>query len=308
MADPVPEPKRTDGPAADWKHRDLYEDVLDALHALPSRFRTELKIAGISATDLFTLNTPLGAAIEQSVVENLNAIRDIWDADGTYELYSFVRQTQVFPDVLLMTTAPGVAEEDRIIMGIELKGWFILSKEGEPSFRYKASPEVCQPQDLLVVYPWTLNEVISGSPKLKRPFVEEARFAAQRRNYYWQEGRKGEAKNPDINFAPDTAPYPSKKSKFNDEAVADKGNNFGRIARARIMDEFIAALMEEPISGIPAVHWQRFLTIFADGISTEDAERKLLNLRKVAERAGLLEDDPTPFDKIEEGLSELMMR
>lgn len=83
-------PERTNGPPATWQHRQLYDRVVDTLHALPSRFRTSLRIAGISATDLFTLNTPLGAAIESSVVENLNDLRELWDPEGKYELYSFV--------------------------------------------------------------------------------------------------------------------------------------------------------------------------------------------------------------------------
>jgi hypothetical protein len=73
-------PSRTGGPDASWQHRALYSRVIDALHALPSRFATSLRIAGISATDLFTLNTPLGAAIESSVVENLNTLRELWEA------------------------------------------------------------------------------------------------------------------------------------------------------------------------------------------------------------------------------------
>ncbi|GAN15893.1 hypothetical protein, partial [Sphingomonas paucimobilis] len=120
-------PVRSNGPAQTSPHRGLYDRVIDALHALPSRFRTSLRIAGISATDLFTLNTPLGAAIEASVVENLNDLRDLWDPNHEYEIYSFVRQAQVFPDVRLQTTAPGVPEADRILMGIELKGWFVLA-------------------------------------------------------------------------------------------------------------------------------------------------------------------------------------
>jgi hypothetical protein len=270
------------------------------LHALPSRFRTSLRIAGISATDLFTLNTPLGAAIEQSVVESLNDLRELWDPNGEYEVYSFVRQAQVFPDVRLQTTAPGVAAADRIIMGIELKGWFILSKEGEPSFRYKATPLACAEQDLMVVYPWTLDEVLSGAPRLMRPFVEEARYAAQMRNYYWQHVRG--APNPQITLAPHQAPYPSKTQKANDDAVSDSGKNFGRVARSRIMDDFIVPLMDERLAGIPARFWQKFLGIFAEGISGPEVEKKLASLREAAEKSGLTATDPNAFDKIEEGL------
>lgn len=200
-------PTKTNGPDKSWKHRELYDRVLDACHALPGRFRTSLKVAGISATDLFTLNTALGAAIESSVVDNLNALRELWDPDGKYEVYSFVRQAQVFPDVRLQTTAPGIADEDRIIMGIELKGWFLLAKEGEPSFRYKASPLACAPQDLLVVFPWGLDEVVSGSPRLYRPFIEEARYAAEWRNHYWTTLRGVTGATAGVKDAEHKSPY-----------------------------------------------------------------------------------------------------
>lgn len=301
-------PVRSNGPAQTSPHRGLYDRVIDALHALPSRFRTSLRIAGISATDLFTLNTPLGAAIEASVVENLNDLRDLWDPNHEYEIYSFVRQAQVFPDVRLQTTAPGVPEADRILMGIELKGWFVLAKEGEPSFRYKASPNVCAPQDLLVVFPWGLDEVISGAPRLLRPFVEEARYAAEHRNHYWEvlRGKIGDAAK--VELSPVTKPYPSKGEKFNDEAKLDKGQNFGRVARGNLMTDFIAELQEQPISGIPSKHWQAFLRIFAEGVEANVVERKLAGMRVEAEKAGLAAGGLDAFDKIQEGLSELLSK
>lgn len=292
------------GPAADWEHAVLYDRVLDALHALPSRFRTALKIAGISATDLFTLNTPLGAAIEASVVENLNTLRDLWDPNGQYEIYSFVRQAQVFPDVRLQTTAPGIAEADRILMGIELKGWFVLSKEGEPSFRYKASPQVCAPQDLMVVFPWALDEVVSGSPKLLRPFVKSAIEAAEHRNNYWKKLHGEDS----LILSPVTAPYPSKGNKFNDEAVEDKGKNFGRVARGGFMTEFIEVLVDEPLSGIPSKYWQDFLHIFAEGAKASTIENRLKKMRKAAEDGGLSPDGLDALDKVQDGLLELISK
>ncbi|MFH6786657.1 hypothetical protein [Methylobacterium sp. MA0201] len=304
-----PEPTRLGGPdKATWAHRDLYDRVFDALHALPSRFRTSLRIAGISATDLFTLNTPLGAAIEQSVVESLNDLRELWDPNQEYQLYSFVRQAQVFPDVRLQTTAPGVANADRVLMGIELKGWFVLAKEGEPSFRYKAAPMACAPQDLLVVYPWTLDEVLSGTPKLLRPFVEEARYAAEQRNYYWENMRTTKGPQAGVKPAPHQAPYPNKGDKFNDEPVSDQGKNFGRVARSRIMDDFITALMLQPLSGIPARYWQAFLKIFAEGNQGDNIERALATLRAQAEGSGDAGLKLDALDKIAEGLLDLTER
>lgn len=301
-------PSRTGGPDSTWPHRLLYDRVIDALHALPSRFRTSLRIAGISATDLFTLNTPLGAAIESSVVENLNDLRQLWDPDGKYEVYSFVRQAQVFPDVRLQTTAPGVDDADRILMGIELKGWFLLAKEGEPSFRYKASPQVCSPQDLLVVFPWGLDEVISGAPRLLRPFIEEARYAAEHRNYYWTVSRGVSGPDAEVVQATALSPYPSKGHKFNDEPAKDKGKNFGRVARGGLMTDFITALLEQPISGIPARHWQSFLHIFAEGVEADVVERKLRTMRADAERAGLTIDGLEAFDRVQDGLRDLLAK
>lgn len=283
-------PIHTGGPDNAWKHRVLYERVINALHALPSRFRTSLRVAGISAVDLFTLNTPLGAAIEQSVVDSLNDVREIWDPEGKYKLYSFIRQAQVFPDVRLETTAPHIDQTDRILLGIELKGWFVLAKEGEPSFRYRASPAVCAAQDLMVVYPWTLDEVVSGSPKLLRPFIEEARYAAEHRNYYWAEGRGVVGDKALVKMAAHQLPYPTKSQKFNDEAKHDSGGNFGRVARGGLMKNFIDELMGYPLSGIPAKHWQSFLKIFADGAQTATIENGLARIRVQAEAEGLSDD------------------
>lgn len=292
----MPIPIRTNGPASTWPHRELYVHVRNALHALPARFRTSLRVAGISAVDLFTLNTPLGAAIEQSVVESLNDLREIWDPDGKYKLYSFIRQSQVFPDVRLETTAPDIPDADRILMGIELKGWFLLAKEGEPSFRYRASPAVCAPQDLMVVYPWTLDEVVSGSPKLLRPFVEEARFAAEHRNHYWSETRGVTGPNAVVKTAAHQTPYPTKNQKFNDEAAVDGGSNFGRVARGGLMKDFIEGLIDFPLSGIPAKHWQSFLKIFADGARSATID---VGVARIKAQAAAAELDEAQVAKIE---------
>ena len=114
-----------------WEHSRLYRDVRDAIACLPVYFRTETHISGIMATDLHTLNTVLGATIEEQVVRTLNLIRNTWDPDEKYSLYHFVRQAQTFPDVLLRRVSTG-----EVLLGIELKGWYLLAVE---SARYAAA-------------------------------------------------------------------------------------------------------------------------------------------------------------------------
>ena len=109
--------------------------------------------------------------------------------------------------MILRTVATGV--EPSILLGIELKGWYVLAKEREPSFRYKATPAVCAPADLLVVYPWALSSVVSGSPQLYQPFVTGARYAAEYRNYWWRHIKEGGARN-EIRFSPVDHFYPTK--------------------------------------------------------------------------------------------------
>lgn len=295
---------RSGGPAENWQHRKLYDRVLQALEILPTEFETDINIVGIHATDLHSFNTAIGAAIEQSVVENLNKLRSVWDPEGDYRLYRFIRHTGSFPDVRLEADASG----EPIIMGIELKGWFALAKEGEPSFRYVATPTVCASQDLLVVYPWVLREVVSGHPQLLKPFVVEARYAAEMRNYYWSYLR-GDPRPENIRSANYNSTYPKKSDRFNDEATDDSGGNFGRVSRSGIMKNYITKLLNEPLSGIPLGAWQRFIKIFSEGATSEKVTQALNKMKKefssTAENDERLEEVARIVDSLESLVSKI---
>ena len=244
-------------PPADWEHIELFRAVRDALYALPTAFRSDLFISGVLATDLFTFNASLGATIEVQVVAALNTSRVLWDPAEQYKAYSFVRQPQRFPDVILRASTP----DQRILMGIELKGWYVLAREREPSFRYRVTPAVCAPVDLLVVYPWALSHVISGSPRLFQPYVVGARYAADYRNWYWQYEKGGGSGEIEVSAV--THFYPLKSDKIADQAKHDQGGNFGRFARTGLMDAYMAQLFREELAGIPLDAWQKFLSRFA---------------------------------------------
>lgn len=264
VAMPPAAPVRS-GPEPSWslEHPDLYENVKSALLALPNHFTSNINIEGIGATDLFSFNSALGTTLEEAVVTSLNLMREVWDPQKAYQTYRFVRHTQSFPDVRLEDTNQN--STNPILMGIELKGWFALAKEGVPSFRYTVTPLACARQDLLVVVPWIFSNVISGTPKLLAPYIEEARYAAEMRNFHWQnKGGADPTKNALI-ISEHTTPYPKKSAKCSDIAAHDSPKNFGRVARTAIMTPFANTTLDTDAAGIPLRYWLQFLKSFTDG-------------------------------------------
>ncbi|MFH1922587.1 MAG: hypothetical protein ABIP48_22215 [Planctomycetota bacterium] len=280
----VPGPMRQ-LPPSNWEHYRLWKDVREAIACLPIYFRTETHIAGVIATDLHTLNTVLGATIEEQVVRTLNLIRNTWDPEEKYALFSFVRQAQTFPDVLLRKTS-----SDEIVLGIELKGWYLLAKESEPSLRFQATSAACADQDLIAVVPWVLGNVISGSPMLFEPFIESAKYAAHYRNHHWQHIRQTK-QDTGIDVPTGVAPYPSKSDQILDKPRADGGGNFGRLARTSMMDSYMQKLDDVQLCGIKTVYWRQFLKAFQE--STSDAAARAA-LERLRERVRQATEIPSP--------------
>ena len=240
-----------------WSHHQLYQRVIDALYAIPAHFDSRTSIEGLVATDVQTLSAVLGATIEDQVVATLNRMRPVWDPDERYQRFSFQRQAQVFPDVLLKADRNG----QEIILGIELKGWYLLAKEKEPNFRFTTTPSACADADLMVVVPWVLSNVLSGTPVTLKPFVTQARYAAEYRNYWWTEIRQTRS-DSSITAPPEARLYPSKSAPVADRPANDRGGNFGRLARTGLMDEYIQEILDVRLSGIPARDWIDFLRRF----------------------------------------------
>lgn len=263
-------------PPHDWEHRSLWNGVRAALAALPAYFHSDTFIEGISATDIFTLNSALGATIENQVVDTLNQIRNVWDEGDKYRTYAFVRQPQSFPDVVLKNLADPLA---RPLLGIELKGWYLLAKEAEPSLRFSQSENACAEADLIMVVPWVLGSVISGRPKIYSPYIESAKFVAAYRNYHWQHLRETSSASA-IRLAENATPYPRKCEETTDTPLSDKGGNFGRIARTGIMDEYLCRMKVQPVCGIEARYWLEFFKIFHQDATSEEISQALRRLRE----------------------------
>ncbi len=266
-----PQPTRR-APSREWPHAALYQEVKAAVLALPTYFETETSIAGIAATDIHTLSAVLGATIEEQVVSTLNQrMRRVWDPQGKYPTYSFIRQPQTFPDVLLRRPEA----EEKPLLGIELKGWYLLAKEGEPNFRFQVTPAACADADLLVVVPWVLSQVISGRPIVFAPFIESARYAAEYRNYWWEHRRKAKGEKA-ITIARGVQPYPTKSDAIADRPLSDGGGNFGRLARTQLLDEYTKLTKTHPLCGIRIEYWLRFFKAFQE-TRTDDEIRDVLD-------------------------------
>lgn len=250
----------------------LREGVLHALRAVPMHFNSSINIEGLSATDLFAMNTLLGGAIEEQTVATLNDARSIWDPNGRYADCEFRRYAESFPDVRLEREG-----DEQPIIGIELKGWYLLAKEKEPSFRFKAAASAMTVWDLIAVFPWSLSNVISGTPILSPPFIEQAKYVADLRTEYW-EGRSSTAQPVEH---PDTHPYPEPGSSYCDIVHDDSGSNFGRIARVKdLMKDWVEESMRTPLSGIDARWWVEFLKMFDERGNEEAIRHRLEQLAK----------------------------
>lgn len=255
---------------------DLIERLRNVVFpSLPADCSIENRYSGILATDLFSLNTLLGSMIESKVVLFLNSHRHLWD-DGDWNAYHFIRSNESFPDVRLVKTN----DQHSVALGIELKSWFILSKEGEPSFRYRTASEACDTGDLLCIIPWYLSDAVCGNPVLASPWVFSAKAAAEAMKRYWIYERQTEKPltlhERRLEVPDGVRPYmENARDKTNYKPFNDGGNNFGRLARTGIMSEFVNETLMTDILGIPANNWRLFLKAHTDSNSLQEIQKKI---------------------------------
>lgn len=106
-------------PDPEWEYFELWKTINKLIRLLPNYFDSDIVIKGVDATDLYSVGALFSTAIESNLVEGLNRTRNLWDADNKYLSLAFKRQSQTFPDVLLVDSL-----DNKVIFGIELKAWY----------------------------------------------------------------------------------------------------------------------------------------------------------------------------------------
>lgn len=200
-------------------------------------------------------------------MRTLNELRTEWDKAGKYGDYAFIRQSEAFPDVLFRHK-----RTKEILFGVELKSWYMLAKEGEPSFRFRVDPDACNVADLLVVVPWALSSAIAGVPQIFEPYVKLASFVAAYRNWWWQNERKADS-DTTIYRPKNPTSYPKSRDQFSDSPANDKGSNFGRIARSGMkdFDAYVRTFDDVDLLGIRIQAWRSF---FKEATKSEETEEE----------------------------------
>lgn len=268
------EPPSPREPETSWEHHALYETTRDLLFEAPLTLSLNIQgPSGMSVTGIQALGPALAADLEEGLVEALNNQRPRWDPKGRYSRFGFVRQPQTFPDILFQRLdVPGAP-----LFGIELKSWYLLANEEEPSLRFKTAKEVCADADLLVVYPWCFSEVLYGVARVFKPYVCLARWAAEYRDYHWthlmRHKKTGEIRSPKR-----ASPYPSRGVEIHARPTPDHGGNFGRMARWGILEEYIKEIDSTPLALRIAVReWRMFFS----AVSPQDQDLRWQALTKM---------------------------
>jgi hypothetical protein len=135
---------------------------------------------------LSEFNNYVGQGIENTLVQHLNnAAYEKWSKQD--QNLQFARNTVQFPDLLLVDE-----EKDECFLHVEVKSWYIFASDPITA-RFHTAPEYIKDDCLLVVFPWYMTEIVSGTPKLLSPLVGSAKELAERRDQVWIDGYQGRA-------------------------------------------------------------------------------------------------------------------
>lgn len=210
--------------------------------------------------DIAKASALVSGVIEDRVPAMLNSVRDrTWDQDGSLHNFEFRRFTIGFPDILLVERT----NPDNVLFEVEAKSWYVLS--GDPlTARFETSPDVMRDGTLVAIVAWILDGVVSGSPKLLRIYVDDAKRLASARDAAWVTDPKTHRVVQPIN-APGT-PRNLLKTQSRGEMLdggrwAKDSDNYGKLERFH--DASLRAFRDDvwslSVAGKPLKEWQSFI-------------------------------------------------
>ena len=109
------------------------------------------------------------------------------------------------------------------------------------------------------------------------PYIELGKYAAEYRNFRWMTARENSTRSTSIVRPPEVyrRPYPQSKVEASDKAENDKGNNFGRIARSGLLDDYLLKIKAIDYLGIKVSHWMKFFRVMSENRTSEEIDRQL---------------------------------
>ena len=120
--------------------------------------------------------------------------------------------------------------------------------------------------------------------------MASARYAAELRNYGWENLRKT-AGPRGISHPAGIRPYPTKDMTILDVPEYDGGGNFGRLSRVTgLTADFVISATAQEALGIPIDHWINFLKLHSDSSDPELVAANLLRELTASARARSEED------------------
>lgn len=239
------------------------ERVREALLALEGTVISDLSIPlPGDLRDIAKAAALVSGVVEDRIPEMLNNVRShTWDEDGQLHAYEFRRMTIGFPDIQLVERS----DPTRFIHEMEAKSWYVLSTDPLTA-RFQTSGEAVHEGTLLTIVAWMLDGVVSGSPKLMRMHIDDARRLARVRDDAWAAippPGSHRVSQPDN-------PSGTPRSQFRTQTVAEmlssdgswrpESQNFGKLNRS--YDPAVTSFRDEVLTLVAAgkslAEWRTF--------------------------------------------------
>ena len=195
--------------------------------------------------------------MEKQLAISLENHRTLWDPHNEYADHHWFHQGDVFPDLFFSKGRDGKELRENVRVAIEVKSWYIFSKESEPSLRFKQAGCFVNDTCIVVIFPWFLTNVVGGRVAVLPPIVLSAIDIVKDRDAHW---KKNEIRDHDyFEEKNGKAPKPFQSIENKRFTVVSSANtNFGRIFRLQEYKKLLN-FYDVEIKGTSPSQFRKFL-------------------------------------------------